>query len=409
MGITLGIQELREKTGRATAFRRLARLQPAGGAGDKVFPPTYEGAEYALEERVIDGRRVPCALLDSVQSQANRMELALLAAVRADRIGIPVIEVDFGAKGLPEVGTITSLEAPHRIADAIIRDSVDPGSGKPFRTTSAGQVLDTASLGNATGLFEVCPTALLFGLWDSTGPRGGLGAKFQRTLVSELVGVNAALGVRPSSRIDPLGIQLNAGPLYETSDGGWTLDEGSARREKDKPVKVGKDGKPSEANHGNITPSLKSDAGEPNHGGVTLDHALQTSVLSLPALRRLSFPLNGKRDPEADLAARTVLAALGLCAATLWFEQGCDLRSRCLLAPEPGEPPTWEVVEASGETVSFALDGDGACTLLVNAIADAKKTGLNWHDEPIRLVPSDGLAALVGKSRALAMQTTAGS
>ena len=56
-----------------------------GGAGDKVFPPTYavaEGAEnkYAIEERRMPGTGeiVRSVVLDSVASQANRFELALL-------------------------------------------------------------------------------------------------------------------------------------------------------------------------------------------------------------------------------------------------------------------------------------------------------------------------------------------
>ena len=47
-------------------------------------------------------------------------------------------------------------------------------------------------------------------------------------------------------------------------------------------------------------------------GGVTISHAEQTVVLSLPALRRLHFPVGGEYKPEFDNAARTVLAALGL-------------------------------------------------------------------------------------------------
>jgi hypothetical protein len=63
----------------AIAVRCVNDLDPAGGPGDKVFPPTYEGAVYARETRVIDGERLPCVLLDSVQSQANRLEMALLS------------------------------------------------------------------------------------------------------------------------------------------------------------------------------------------------------------------------------------------------------------------------------------------------------------------------------------------
>ena len=35
--------------GSAAAFRSRVTLQPAGGEGDKVFPPTYSRAVYATE------------------------------------------------------------------------------------------------------------------------------------------------------------------------------------------------------------------------------------------------------------------------------------------------------------------------------------------------------------------------
>src|SRR5438067_1189906 len=87
--------------GNAAAFRCRRRLQPAGGEGDKVFPPTFAGAVYAVEKRRLPGRSeaVTCVLLDSVQSQANRMELALQEALEAGQIRIPVLEVDFSEHG----------------------------------------------------------------------------------------------------------------------------------------------------------------------------------------------------------------------------------------------------------------------------------------------------------------------
>ena len=124
----LSYEKLREAvTGTAAAFRCRTELQPTGGQGDKVFPPTYAGAVYATEKRRLPGREEPvdCVLLDSVQSQANRMEEALQQAVDEGRLSIPVIEVDFsGEELLTEIGKVTSLQAPHRIADAILRDSL---------------------------------------------------------------------------------------------------------------------------------------------------------------------------------------------------------------------------------------------------------------------------------------------
>jgi CRISPR-associated protein Csb1 len=388
-------------SGEAVALRCLRRLQPAGGAGDKVFPPTYEGGQYACEERVIGGQRVPCVLLDSVQSQANRMELALKDAFyhgKSTACEIPVVAVDFTAAELPEFGEVTSLDAPHRLADAILRDSM-LGTVK-FRATDQGKTLDTASVANATGLFGICPTALIFGLWDSAGPRGGAGTKFQRAIVGELFGVQAQPGVRTSSRIDPLAIQRNAGPLYKTADG-WTLAEDDALQEKGKPARLGKDGKPSEANHGNVTPSLSPS------GGVTMDYALQTVVISLPALRRLRFPgVSGSCSGERDLAARTCLAALAIAGAVLSIDQGCDLRSRCLLVPEPGQG-NWEIVKSDGTVEAFSLSVGDAKALFLTARDAAKQAGLPWQENPLVLKPSAGLAALVKKSRELVINAGA--
>ena len=159
--------------GSAAAFRCVTELQPAGGPGDKVFPPTYKDGQYAVEDRWVDGQKVPCVLLDSVQSQANRMELALLEAHRSGRVQLPLVVTRFDQEGLIRRFSVSSLEAPHRVADALLRDSLL--DGVIFRRSDKGRILDVADTRHATGLFGLCPTALLFGLWDSTGPRGGIG------------------------------------------------------------------------------------------------------------------------------------------------------------------------------------------------------------------------------------------
>lgn len=390
--------------GRAAALRRVMSLQPAGGPGDKVFPPTYEGGKYATEQRITpDGEIANCVLLDSVQSQANRMELALLEAWRAGQVRLPVLSVRFEDPRLRRPFAVTSLEAPHRIADALLRDSLL--NGVIFRKSDCGRVLDDADTRNATGLFRLNPTALLFGLWDSTGPRGGLGVKFQRALVSEIVALGAQPGVRTSSRIDPAQIMLGAGPVYERAQAddaapAWTLDEKLARTEKSKPVKLGKDGKPSESNHGNVAPGI-------SEGGYTFSRAQMTTVLSLPVLRRLRFPEPGSAnsDPARDAVARTTLAALGLLAATLAVEEGLDLRSRCLLVADTA--PVWELLEAPGQSPSrFQLDGAAALELFRSALDRALSAGLPWENE-IQLTPSEELLQLVARSQDLA-STSAG-
>ncbi len=392
--------------GTGAAFRCITEYQPAGGIGDKVFPPTYEGGKYAVEKRMVNGHLVSCVLLDSVQSQANRMEQALLEAWRTrdsggkPRIQIPVISVYFDDDRLKKKFVVTSLDAPHRAADAIFRDSTfeeEDGRKVMFRKSSVGKILDFADVRNATELFGLNPTALIFGIWDSTGPRGGLGTKFQRALVSEIIGFNAEVGCKTSSRIDPAQIVLGSGPLFarktqDTLTPDWTVAPEKATTEKGQPKKLGKDGKPSEANHGNVTPTIAV-------GGFTISHAQQTTVLSLSALRRLRFPLNGaaESDPEIDCAGRTALAALGLTAATLAREEGADLRSRCQLYPT--EKFVWELLDIPGEPPKqFELNGAEVVLLLRKAVEEAKEKKLPWKDE-IHLSPSGELNELVAKSQ----------
>ncbi len=388
--------------GTAAALRCVTEYEPAGGPDAPIFPPTYEGGNYALVGRrrikpenalEADITVADRVLIDSVQSQANRMELCLLRAWEEGRIKLPVITVEFPADKLLRPLRITSLEAPHRIADALLRDSLY--DGVKFRESAIGKRLDVADVRNATPIFEVCPTALLFGMWDSTGPRGGLGVKFQRAIVSEIVGLGVQLGKKTSSRIDPAQIMLEAGPLYRTPDGGWTLDEKKAAREKGKPVKLGKTGRPSEANHGNVTPTIAE-------GGVYVQRIVQTTVISLAALRRLRFPLENRYDPRVDTAARVVLAAMGLCAAALAQLDG-DLRSRCLIVPKAR--PVWEILDVPGEEPTrFHLTPDDAVTLFNEALDTARALGLPWMDEEVVLRPSDELVALVRKSQELAAE-----
>lgn len=389
--------------GDAVAIRGFATLEPAGGPGDKVFPPTHAtddktkapGAKYAFEKRRVEGREVECVLVDSVQSQANRMEEALEALWYEKKIALPVISVDFSIIA-PEVGRVTSLSAPHRIADAILRDSLLDDT--LFRLSAIGKRFTDASTKNASELFKVCPTALVFGMWDSTGPKGGLGAKFARALVSEIVGVDVLKGTKTASRIDPLNIAKDAATIYKAAKkyDMWTYQEAEAEKSGDNPVKYGskdKAGKPAAILHGNIAPSIDAVG-----GGVTIDHAKHTVVLSLALLRRLGFEAGAEE-------ARTVLAALGLLAVLAAESRGHDLRSRCLLVPKAGHALTLEAVAQTGETSSLTLDLAGAIALY-NAAVEALPDGLKFEKpagEPLaELHPSPKLKHLVTKSRELA-------
>ena len=400
----LTIERLSEAVaGGAVALRSIMRLQPADGPGGKIFPPTYAVTaenKYAIEERQVGDRVVTTVLLDSVASQANRAELALLEGWEADELRFPVPYVDFTAEPeLDDLGRITVLEAPHRLADAIFRDSLLGGT--LFRLSDIGRKITEAGPGNATDLFRYAPTALLFGQWDSTGPKGGLGSKFQRAYVSEIVGLDAKIGRKVGSRIDPLQIERDAAVAYEHSDPQqrWTLDPNEAVRQNGKPKPVGGDGRPSEINHGNIAPSIDSQA-----GGVTISAARQTTVLSLAALRRLRFAGHGR---DAQLAARTAVAALGVAAVVYGYEADHDLRSRCLLIPE--HPPALELIGRDGESpATVSLDRESAAQLLSDASAQAVRASIGWEEAEIALKPAPKLVELLRRSRAVSAREPVG-
>lgn len=371
----------------AAGLRLRLRLQPLYGPGEIIFPCTVAGGKYQSSKRRIPGypESVDCTILDSVQSQANRMEDALLADIRAGNISLPHVVTDFSAvEGLQKtIGAITCFEAPHRIFDAIIRDSVDT-SGKHFPFTAEGKAAISANSRNASALFEISPSSLLFGSWDSTGVSGGLGEKYTRCVVSELVAVNTERAIRAGTRIDPLNSAGQIDPttiLKSTKDNMW---EDLAKNRKIK--------KPSELNHSSVPWEGGSDK-EP-HGGVTCDYIQQSTTISLPALRQLGFPIE---NTERSLAAQTVLAAIALHAAALNVERGWHLRSRCDLTLDDAQTLTWEIIGSTTEAI--ALPATVTRQLLLDSIAAAKKTGLAWRDEPIRLKPSNALAALVTKSQ----------
>jgi CRISPR-associated protein Csb1 len=100
-----------------------------------------------------------------VQSEANHAELALLQAIERKQIALPIIEVDFSEanrqlkKDLPN---LTSLEVPHRLADAILRDSVTR-DGLDFRNRNMQFDGGRANPWNALPFTSCAPTALVLG------------------------------------------------------------------------------------------------------------------------------------------------------------------------------------------------------------------------------------------------------
>ena len=404
----LTFERLRDAVaGDAVALRSRMTLQPAGGEGDKIFPPSYalEGRaehKYAVEERQVGGSDnvSTTVLLDSVASQANRAERALLDGWERGELVFPVPYVDFsGDGGATDYEKLTVLEAPHRLADAIFRDSLLDGT--LFRLSDVGRAITEATPRNATDLFRYSPTSLLFGMWDSTGPKGGLGSKFQRAYVSEIVGFDAEVGKKVGSRIDPLQIErvAPADRLYNSADQNevWTDDPERAERDKKgTPVLAsrgsgsGEAGQPSKINHGNIVPSIDAQA-----GGVTISSAQLTTVISFAALRRLRCKGHAR---EAETAAHTAVAALGVAAIAYQYEMDFDLRSRCLLLPT--HLPRLELLRRDGSPGEIVeVNRATSSRILREAAAQATAAGVGWETDEIRLLPAPKLLELIRRSR----------
>jgi CRISPR-associated protein Csb1 len=421
--MSLTYEELRDAVaGGAVGIRCKINLQPLGGAGDKVFPPTYVPENDAKTKYATEKRRVPrleeseskdksvvvdSVVLDSVASQANRLELALLDAIREGALTVPVTSVDFAGAGLNGLDKISDYEAPHRIFDALLRDSFD--DGHLFRNGAVGRSITEASPRNAAAIYFHSPHTLVFGGWDSTGPRGGAGAKYERAITSEIVALDIETGVRTASRIDPAGIQKSAGTLLAAPGGAaWALDESEAVTDAKGTVQTLGTGRPSEANLGNVTPSIDKE-----NGGVTAREIVGTTVLSFIQLRRLRFPAApdgsplGEARTEAEAAARTALAALGLAAAALAYEQGFDLRSRCVLVADG--PVTFELVGRDGTTVPFDMSGADVVKLVAESAGRAAAAGLPWRSGELLLEPTKRLVTLIRNSQDIVKSAAAGT
>ncbi|HEU4654082.1 MAG TPA: type I-U CRISPR-associated RAMP protein Csb1/Cas7u [Steroidobacteraceae bacterium] len=416
----MNLNDLIDAVSKHAAIRRRQILQPVGGKGDKIFPPTYPGdgknapPRHVFEKRRIADREVWCVLVDSVQSQANRLEESLLDAVR-NGVTIPHVVVDFSGSNLAGVTQITSLDAPHRVYDAILRDSLTTGTQpQKFMESENGKKLAAASLKDASALLEISPNALLFGAWHSTGQGGGLGAKFARVLISEIVAIEVPIeevvnrrtgevsvstsGRRTGSRVDPLGVMKDV-KIYRSAENEneWTPIEAKAAKD-DRgnaillPTKSGKPGRPSIINHGNVTPNFQQ-------LGITCNHLEHTFVLSFAALRRLRFG----GSLEKDAAGRALLAALGLLALTEQDARGYALRSRCDLVCDGASP--LELVHADGSVdpkQSVNLDSKTARELYEEAVDVAKKKGFSLSAKT-ELRPQEKLVEIVRKSQELAL------
>jgi CRISPR-associated protein Csb1 len=376
--------ELKEMVRDAVALRAIVPLEPAGGKGDKVFPPTYlgtKGTQYLTETRRRHNRDVECVLLDSVQSQANRMEMALLDLIERKSLELPYVSLSFAncTEDLKRRGRMTDLEAPHRIADVVFRQSTLVGTDTRFFESNRFREFSAARPQNAMGLYRNAPHALLFGIWKSHGNESSeLAARFARLIVSEIVAYSIQSGVRAAGRLDGLGISKDTVRYVPDRP-----DEGFTETSAQTSARVS----PATFGLGDIPPTIK--VGE-NLGGVTFDEAEQTVVLSLAGLRKIRF---GSTDTDKEDAIRTVLAALGVVAITAQWERGFDLRSRACL--HPVSDPTLERLPKAGAGIPWPISLPEALGVLKLARAKAHALEVDYSTEVIELEPTPELQRLL--------------
>ena len=122
-------------------------LEPAF-IDEPIKPPTYPDADGVGKYVIYSNGDVNDVVLDTHQSQANRIEPGF------NNSGlVPDSTIRVGAD------TIYLTEAGHRLADAVVRFS--------NQAPSVEGALLSFSKGDAVPVAKLAPTSLLFGLWDS--------------------------------------------------------------------------------------------------------------------------------------------------------------------------------------------------------------------------------------------------
>lgn len=372
-------------------------LEPLSGPGGPVKPAVYEGGKYQLDRRWAspqDDEPTEVIVIDNVPSQANRLEDALRR--HRESIGIPEIVLDLA--GLSELpvhlpSRLSSLQFPHRNADAYLRDSQQ--DGKDFVETSVGKAILEATPWSCGALMSWFPQALLYGFWQSHLGKKGIQTKHARAWVSEIVGWKpAATGTRAMGlKGDPLNLSVDERVRFSSDNQEeWGFGEESKGA-------GGKNDKLSEIGHGQV-PFMKE--GDASPASVSFERVTQRATLSLAQLRRISLEaIGGSAAEEAatrNTATRALLVSLGLHAHTLAFGKGFALRSGAELRPAKATV-TWLGGERDSE-VEFGGAAQSAA-LLHAARKNAKAASVpldGWGRDPLVLKPKSNLGDAIRKT-----------
>ena len=362
-----------------------SQLEPLSGPGGTVKPAVYEGGTYQHDRRWAspdDAEPTPVIVIDNVPSQANRLEEALRR--HRDSTSIPELVLDLSE--LPHLPahlprSLSSLEFPHRNADAYLRDA--KLGGEDFLKTAIGQAIFGATAQTCGPLVAWFPQALLYGFWQSHLGKKRQNTKHARAWVSEIIGWKPA-----STETRVLGLKGDV--LNLNTDDAVTSDPNDRMRWDIGRVKIegAKSDKLSEIGHGQV-PFMGNDA---TAAAVSFARVTQRATVSFAQLRRVSL---GGDSNEADTAARALLVALGLHAHQLAFGRGFALRSGAELRPR-STTATW--LGADGDKPIDLGGVERTRALLVSARDRAAECGVpldGWGEPAKRLTPKKNLKAAI--------------
>lgn len=370
-----------------------SELEPVAGPGAPVKPAVYEGGRYQRDRRwasTDDAVPQDVIVIDNVPSQANRHEEQLRLARQS--CGLPELVLDLSEMDrlpahLPR--QLSSFQFPHRNADAYLRDA--ELDGLPFPKTERGAAILAATPWTCGPLVAWFPQALLYGFWQSHLGKKRQQTKHARAWVSEIVGWQPAASETTKTlglKGDPLNLNIDEKVESDDDDvaAGWT--HGSLKEK-------GKDPALSKIGHGQI-PFMTERQDRPlAPAGVSFRRVTQRASLSFAQLRRVGL---GERTPEADAAARALMATVGLHAHTLAFGRGFALRSGAELRPA-STSVTWLGTDGD-EPVRIAGAGHTA-VLLESAKEAARVAGVpldGWDVPPVVIRAGGSLRAAVAKT-----------
>ncbi len=340
-----------------------------------IYPPTYADIGYSIDT-LSDGKRV--ALLDSVGSQANRME-----PIFKQKFGEGGLDEKNGAWLVPQLEIVLSPEKPkkqdkkeekgseqphqekralldlaHRSADAVV---LSCPTLKPLFETAFMKLRNT---GDAGPLCTLAPTSLVFGVWDS---RGGSGEKHPRL-------------VRSIIRAWDVDV-LHSAAQYNSV---WkALDEEQKKelvKATPKGVKLSEKGfadAPSVHRKTKLAiPQVRDGAPNPEArvlGGVLVRDRIEREVtVNLLALRNVRGA-----NPEETAKIQKYLLGLALVAATheidLFLREGCHLRYAT-------NEDDWYAVPRRGASTKVNLGSKTAQATILQFTLDGAKGFLESKD-----------------------------